>query len=300
MKINFESKEKGNAEGKKLEKAPEKKKTQVDFVRHSKATYSTYKEMVNSDDPGKKFDHRNQVFPDLSSGGIELAKEQARLFFEKFDPEKEQLFFVSSNEARALETAGIYREEALAEKFTILKPEHSRSSISEDHLDGDVRMIDTLSLNLPNVIVSSLLNPKSSRHEVNYDALDPKEAEMYKKLQEEIDKDNKGSFAENFIAYGDLVKKYVPSFETAEDLYNRNFKNMIRLFKFAEKKTGESSSKKQIRILAFGHENQLLVALNKYFGEHGINNCEVLSAESGADGEIKGNFRGKEIQDLTK
>jgi len=277
-----------------------KKETKVDFIRHSKATYATYRDMAASDTPDKGFNHKDQVFPDLSESGIELAQKSAKEFFKSLNPENDELFFVSSNEARALETAGIYRNEALANKFTILKPEHSRSQISEGHLGGDVRIVDSLSLNLPNAIVSSLLNPSSSRHPVNYDALGTAERDMYKEIQNLIDKDDKGSFAENFLAHGNLVKKYIPEFQTAEDLYNRNFKDLIRLFKFAEKKIGESNSKKQIRILAFGHENQLLVALNKYFNEKGIHNCEVLSIKSDGNNEINANFRDKNVNDISK
>ena len=293
----------------------EKKKVKADYIRHSKANYLTYREMVASENPDQVFDHTKQIFPDLSVEGVKLAQESAKEFFKKLDPATEQLFFVSSNEARAIETAGIYRDEALANTFTIIKPEHTRSPISDEHLGGDIRVIDALSINFKNAIASSLLNPPSSRHPVNYDALDPREVTLYKKLQETIDKDNKGTFAANFLAYGDEIKKYLPEFETAEDLYNRNFKNLIRLFRFAEKKINEpivsadseseSGSKKEavqkkIRILAFGHENQVLVALNTYFAEQGIHNCEVLSIESGDEGEVIGTFRGKEVSDLSK
>lgn len=294
MEMNsLESKEQGNMEGEKLEKTPEKNKTKVDFIRHSKATYATYDRTTMSDNPSQPFDHKDQIFPDLSPEGVELAKKSAKEFLKTLDPNKDELFFVSSNEVRALETAEIYHNEATMRRFSILKPEHSRSPISDKYLNGDIRMVNALSINFKNSIASNLLNPQSSRRQINFEALDPKEVETYKKLQEEIDKNNKGSFAANFLAYGDLVKKEIPEFETAEDLYNHNFKELIRLFKFAEKKAESSTSERQIRILAFSHENQLLVALNKYFDERGINNCEILHVESSDEG-IKANFRGKE------
>ena len=271
----------------------DKNKASVDLIRHSKATYATYDRITMSDNPSQPFDHRDQIFPDLSPEGVELAKKSAKEFLKTLDPNKDELFFVSSNEVRALETAEIYHNEATMRRFIISKPEHSRSSISDKYLNGDIRMVNALSINFKNSIANNLLNPQSSRRQINFEALDPKEVETYKNLQEEIDKDNKGSFAANFLAYGDLVKKEIPEFETAEDLYNRNFKELIRFFKFAEKKAESSTPERQLRILAFSHENQLLVALNKYFDEHGINNCEILHVESSDEG-IKAKFRGKE------
>lgn len=280
---------------------PNKNNVAGNLIRHSKATYSSYKEINLSDKPNQAFKAEKQVVPDLSMEGIEYAREQAEVFFDSLNPEEEDLFFVSSNEARAVETASIYHDIAKERKFNIVKPENSRSKISDELTNGDVRIIQSLSLNIKNVLIPNLLNPESARRQINMEALTVEERETYGKVKEMIDQDNKGSFPANFLAYGDLVKKYYPEFETAEDMYNHHFKNLIRLVKFSKEKVSESKNNnndgeqgKRLRILAFSHENQLLIALNLYFNEHGIDNCEVLNFECLDDDNIKLGFRGKE------
>ncbi len=271
---------------------------QADYIRHSKSTYATYRKLGAGENPAQAFDPEDQVLPDLSPEGRELARGEAEKFFAGLDPAKDALFFVSSNEARALETAALYRDIAKVKNFDIVKPENARSSISENHIDGDVRVIRALSLNLKNTVILNLFNPPASRYPVNFEGLNREDVEMYKGLERAIDADNKGSFAANFLQYGDLVKTYVPGFETAEDLYNRNFKHLIRLLRFAETKRPTGEQEKPIRIVAFGHENQVLVALNKYFEEQGINNCEVLHVELSPEGKVSGSFRDKTVDDI--
>jgi len=263
----------------------------VNFIRHSNATYATYNKMVKSENPSTKFKPNEQIYPDLSHEGIEKAKESAQKFFKELNPENTELFFVSSNEARAIETAGIYLSEAFKNKFDVIKPENSRSKISDEHLEGYVRIINQLSNNYDQAIVSSLLYPEDTRRNINFENIKPAERILFERIKEIIDQDNKGSFSSNYLAYGSKIKEIIPEFETAEDLYDNNFKNLIRLFRFAENKN--SNTNKKIQILAFGHENQVLIALNKYFEENNINNCEVLNVESREGKEIVGTFRGK-------
>ncbi len=267
------------------------KKTEIDLVRHSVSSYATYRDITASDNPEKQFDKDKQVTPDLTPEGVELARKKANEFFSGLDSKDTKLFFVSSNEARALETANIFREVAKETGFTILAPEHARSGISEDIADGEIRAVNTLSLNLKNTLAMNLFNPSKNRRLVNFDALDPEKRDLYKKLEEDIDTDDKGSFAANYLAYGEKVKQFFPEIETADDLYNKQFKNLVRLARFAHGKVSAGGEK--IKILAFGHENYLLTALNGYFQEKGIGNCEVLQLEVN-DASVEASFRGKQ------
>lgn len=268
----------------------------ADFIRHGKANYDTYRSMVASDKPDQAFNPKEQIPYDLDREGSLFAKEEAKKYFDKIDPENEELFFVSSNEARAIDTAGIFYLEATKKNFEILKPENSRDPV--ESLDKDfsknIRIINELSTNYKQAIVSSLIQSKDNRRPINWSKINDNDIDLYKKIEKIIDEDDRGTFAANLVAHGDEIKKYIPEFKTAEDLYNENFKNLIKLFKFAEHKNRTSDSDKKLRILAFGHENQVLFALNKYFDEQNIKNCEILSIELDPEGKIKGSFRGKE------
>lgn len=48
--------------------------------------------------------------------------------------------------------------------------------------------------------------------------------------------------------------------------------------------------------MGIGHENYFLYALNKYFQDHQINNCEAVSFNINADDEIIMKRRGEEKQ----
>jgi hypothetical protein len=117
----------------------------------------------------------NNETPDLPESGVELAKEKAKEFFENLDPEKDILFFASSNEARALETANIYREIAKEKGFEIVRPENSRSGLSEELSDGDIRVVKILSIypyGETNAVIDSVFNPPSRRGDINWSAVE--------------------------------------------------------------------------------------------------------------------------------
>lgn len=272
---------------------PDKKKTNIDFFRHSVSSYATYRDLNAGPTPEKAFNPDEQILPDLTPEGAELAHARAEAFFSGMNPTESKLFFVSSNEARTLETANMFRKTAKEHGFTVLAPEHARSVVSEQVADGEIRVIDALSLNLKNTLPMNLFNSRTSRRPVNFEALDGEKRALYERLEAEIDADDKGSFAANYLAYGERVKEFFPEIQTAEELYNTQFKNLLRLARFAHGKVGSSEESAKIKILAFGHENQLLIALNRYFQEKGIGNCEVLQLEVD-DTSVEGSFRDKQ------
>jgi len=119
---------------------------EASYIRHSSSNYETYIKQAQRGDKG--FNPNDQEYPDLNEKGIELAQEKAKEFFNALDPEKDILFFASSNEARALATAEVYRQEAIKRGFEIIKPSKTNLELSEEQTDGYVRVSNMPSLNI--------------------------------------------------------------------------------------------------------------------------------------------------------
>ncbi|MEI7426080.1 MAG: hypothetical protein WCK16_04130 [Candidatus Moraniibacteriota bacterium] len=264
----------------------------ADYVRHSQAGYKSYAESLKNN-PTAPFDKNEQVIPDITEGGMELAKNAANEYFKDLDPNKTDLFFVSSNEARAVETANIYRETAKENGFNVIVPENSRSKISDENADGEIRILETLSLNHPNILANMAFSPKKYRVGINFDNVSDEEKKRFEQATAIIDAEDQGSYAKNFEKYSEQVQSIFPDIKSAHDLYTREFENMKRLLRFANKKTQASNLNKDVKILAFGHENMLIEAIREKFQEDGINNCEVLRMKLADDGSTEGEFRGK-------
>lgn len=277
----------------KINNPQENGKDSVEFIRHSKSSYKTYGDILKSENPKAEFDKENQSTPDLTGGGIEMAKQEAETFFNKLNPDKDSLFIVSSNEARAIETANIYREVAHAKGFIVLKPEHARSGLSEEIADGEIRVIDALSINSKHLLIESLFNSPAKRGNINWSVVEPEFKARYDEASKIIETDDQGSYGGNLAKHGDKIKEVFPEIETAEELFKGQFQNLKRLARFGIKKAQENSRENNIKILAFGHENYLMHVIQNSFQEEGINNCETMHIE--VEGEnIVGNFRGKE------
>ncbi len=277
----------------KINNQQENNNDSIEFIRHSKSSYKTYGNILKSENPQAEFDKENQSTPDLTETGVEMAKQEAERFFNGLNPEDDSLFFASSNEARAIETANIYREVAHAKGFTILKPEHARSGLSEEIADGEIRVIDKLSINSRHLLIESLFNSPAKRGNINWNAVDPEFKAKYDEASKIIEADDQGSYGGNLAKHGEKIKEIFPEIETAEELFRGQFQNLKRLAKFAVKKAQESDHEKNIKILAFGHENYLMYAIQNIFQEEGINNCETMHVE--VEGEnIKAGFRGRE------
>jgi hypothetical protein len=272
-----------------------KGKNEAFFTRHSKSTYKTYGEITSSDNPTRSFDPENQATPDLPESGVDLAKRSAEQFFVNLDLQKDSLFFVSSNEARAIETANIYRQIGKEKGFEVIKPEHSRSGLSDKIADGEIRILETLSIypdDKTNALIDSVFNPPAKRGNINWDIVDPDLKRRFDEASKIIEADDRGSFGPNMAVHGEEVKKILPEVHTAEELFRSKFQNIIKLIKFGLKKAEESGFEKKIKILGFGHENYLMHALEKYFQEEGIGNCETIQFNIDDEG-IVAEFKGK-------
>ena len=248
----------------------------VFFTRHSQAQYRTYQKIKLSDNPQAAVDYENQITPDLSEPGIALARERAGEFFARFDPEHDALFFASSNEARAIETADVYRRVAKEKGFEVIKPEHTRSTYADELGEGEIRVLQNLSLNIENTILAGVFNPDSQQNPKFTEKLDSETQEKYTKARAIINQHDYGNFGENFFHYSKEIQNIFPEIESSNDLFESQFQHLLRLAQFGINKSNTSGISKHIKILAFGHENYMSYALNKYFGDHEIKNCETI------------------------
>ncbi|MEI8337700.1 MAG: hypothetical protein WCF92_00960 [bacterium] len=279
-------------------KNSENGKPSADFIRHSVSSYKTYADIVSSDKPLEQLNPNNQSFPDLPEKGIEFAKQEAEKFFAGLEPKKDVIFFASSNEARAIETANIYRQIAHQKGFEILKPEHSRNEHAEEIGEGEIRVVKNLSIypdKNTNILIDSVFNSPKKRSLVNWQAVPTELKERYDRASKIIEADDKGSFGQNLAAHSEEIKKILPEISTAEELYKGQFQNILRLIKFGLKKAESSKQEKQVKIIAFGHENYLMHMLEKSFQEDGIKNCEAINLNV-EDGIVKAKFRNKEAK----
>lgn len=283
------------------EKAPEeerKRKDEVYYIRHSRSGYETYAKNLKSNDPRQPVDYDRQVIPDLPESGRELAREEARNFFAGLDPQSDAAFFVSSNEARALETAKIYAEVAKEMGFEVIPPENPGSKAAKWIGHGDIRMLPTISLEIKDTFVNSVFNPESHLKNVNLGAVDEGTRKKWEQAREIINADDKGSWGANFFAHSEKIKAIFPEYiQSSKDLFDDSFQRIRRLVRFGMKKAVESGYPKNIKVLAFGHEDKVGYALDTYFDNHELGNCEsVRFSLDDEKGNMELSYRGKKAE----
>jgi hypothetical protein len=273
------------------------KKLSGSFIRHSKSSYATYNTIRKSEEPLSNFNPDQQTVPDLTPEGVELAHKEAESFFSNLNSDETSLFFVSSNEARAIETADIYREIAHNKGFDVIKTEHASSKLSENNFGGEIRILKNLSIypNKSKVVFDGMFNPKKYRGEINWEKIPNDINEKYKQAVEIIDADDQGSFVANFAKYAERIKEIIPEIDTPEELFKSKFQHLIRLLKRGESTMKKNPSDKLIKVLAFGHENYLIYFLQKYLGKENIGNCEFIDFTID-NGTVKISNTGKQIE----
>lgn len=263
-----------------LNKSTELKERDDEFfvIRHSLARYQMNEALIRSNDPETAFDPKKQDFrSDLTEEGKEFAEAEAEKFFDDLDSEKDALFFASSDLVRASETAQVYKDVAKKRGFEIITPENVRDDLTEEVGEGEVRKIESLSLSLENMLVDFVFSPKDYLEEVvkDKDLVSDDIKERWKEARKIIEEDDKGTWGRNYYKHSKAIKKIFPHItKTAEDLYNNKFKKIVRLMKFAQKKINLEQPNKNIKVLAFSHENAMLYFLGKNFQEGFIDNCE--------------------------
>ena len=92
-----------------------------------------------------------------------------------------------------------------------------------------------------------------------------------------IESDNQSTWGKNYYKHSEAIKKIFPKIKTAEDMYNKKFKGMVRLMKMAQNKIDKEQPKKNIKVLAFTHENSLLYFMGKNFKDGFVDNCKGVA-----------------------
>ncbi len=263
------------------------------FVRHSQAFYQKVMDILSSNDPQRGINFEDQTFQDLTEKGIDLAKKEAEKFFETLNPEEDVVFFLSSSETRALNTADIYREEAHRRKIEVVRSQKAEDESMEGIGGGEIRTLKSLVPNTDNALIASVFASQEVVEEINWEAVPFELKEKWNEARNIVKKDYQSSWGLNFLAHSEEVQKIFPELKNSQDLYKRDFQRLMRLLRFGARKTRELKPQKKIRIMVFGHEDYMVFAIKKHFQEMGIKNCEMVTFSVEGD-QIKSRFRDKE------
>ncbi|HAT74238.1 MAG: hypothetical protein US30_C0012G0035 [Candidatus Moranbacteria bacterium GW2011_GWF2_36_839] len=231
--------------------------------------------VIQGDVPEGQINYDNQVF-DVPSAGIELAQKKAEEFLGQLDAKVDNLLFVSSNEARAIDTANIYRQMAKEKGFEIVQHQEIGNEYAKITGENEIKVLEALCLNPQNALIHSIYNSNPGKvFNIDWEKVRAETKMAWDEARKIVESDDRGSWGANFAAHSEVVKEILlavnPHEESAEDLFEKNFKDLLRLMKVASQECGN------IVVVAFGHENYIVSALQKYFGEHGIGNCEAMS-----------------------
>ena len=258
------------------------KSTRTHLLRHTKAGYKSYAEVLTSDNPDRPLDLARQIIPDVPEAGVELARKEADKLFSQMNPAENALFFVSSSQSRAVETAKIYKDLAKEKGFTVISPEHHRNPLAERMEETDIRVVNALSLKPDSSLWSSVYNPPAYLSPINWDAIDPETKKEWEAARKVVLSEDKGNWGANFAHHSDQLKKegLLPQDQnTAKELFETQFPQILRLARFGAQKAQQGFEGKRVEIIAVGHENYLAEAFEEFFGEEGINNCEVVTVD---------------------
>ncbi len=264
-------------------------------TRHSISPYKLNESIIKSDNPEDSPDADKQWFnSDLTSEGINLAQEKAEELFDKLDPKTDALFFISSDLVRTAETAKIYLDTARKRGFEIIPHRERKNGRSvpenkaEEIGEGYIRKIDCLTLDhLSNMLREQIFQPEDYLTKVkDLSRVSAETKEKWAVARKVIESNNKGTWGENYAAHSEEINKIFPDVKSAKDGYESKFKNILRLIRFGQEKINRQKPEKNIKVLAFSHENSFLYFLNKNFGES-IENCESISFKVGDDGSGK-------------
>jgi broad specificity phosphatase PhoE len=257
--------------------------TEIFFIRHSNAQYRADFEQVMSDEPNKAIDRKKQPSPDLSPEGVELAHTEAEKLYKQY-PKGTRFTFLSSNLARANETARIYREEAIKAQMEVV-------DVSKE--GEGVRTLETLSLREYSPLSLGVFDNMLTDEEIENFKLDKVDSEYKRQWFEArkyvAEQGFKGSWGETFQCYSKYVSENFPllKISSKEDLFKKQFIPLTRLAHWALNRF----KKENIKILCFGHED--------YVSRLYELNSEAKGSEYkgiGYSKYFKVNLRGNELQ----
>ena len=227
--------------------------------RHQEAKYQLNKRVLDSDNPRGPVSPDEQDFTsDLTEKGKREARAEAEQFFSQFDSAKDAFFFVSSDFVRSVETGKIYLQIAEEMGFEIITPDNPSDQTVEKVGDGKIRHLQNLSLKIDDAVLDQLFNSKNDYLKLAQErriAFDEDFVGRWKRARSIIEADNKGGWSENWRYHSLAVKEILPEIQTAQEMFDSQFKNLVRLMEFGRKKIEAAKHEKKIRVLAFTHEN---------------------------------------------
>lgn len=266
--------------------------------RHQEAKYQLNKRVLDSEKPQDPVSADDQEFDsDLTEKGKREAKEEAILFFQQFDPVQDAFFFVSSNFVRSIETGKIYLETAEEKGFEIIFPENPSDQTVARVGEGKIRHIDALSLKIDDAVLDQLFDPKNDHLKLAAERgvhFDPDIVNRWNAIRKQIEADNKGTWSENWRHHSQAAKEMLPEIQTAKEMFDTQFKNLLKLMEFGRKKIEASKQEKKIRVLAFTHENLFTHWLAEEWNESGLRPGESVAFYFDTDNNLQANVRGNE------
>jgi phosphohistidine phosphatase SixA len=264
-------------------------------TRHSTAEYKLDRGITGSENPETTPKSSDQWFySDLTSEGKQLAKEKSIELLDKLSPETDALFFVSSDLVRAAETAKIYLDTARDKGFEIIQPRsyqgnnNSYKNKAEEIGEGDIRKLNCLTLDhLENMLREEIFLSTDSFEKILPTAkISEDTKKKWAAARKIIESDNKGTWGDNYYAHSEEIAKIFPDVKSAKEVYETKFKEMLHLIRFAQEKIANQNPEKNIKILAFTHENSFIYFLNENFGSS-FKNCETISFKLEQDKDDK-------------
>jgi hypothetical protein len=111
---------------------------------------------------------------------------------------------------------------------------------------------------------------------VNWVAISQEDQLKWQHARKIVRSNDHGSWGANFFFHGEAIKQIFPSLETPRQVYEAQYKKIRRLVMWAVKKIEKADYNKNIKVLGFGHENYWGVALDLYFKDHTIGNCQSI------------------------
>lgn len=258
------------------------------FTRHGVALYREHLRTLTSDDPEQRMNPDMALRPDLDPEHIESARHAAAELIGSLNPETDEICIVSSNLPRAIETANIYREVAHEKGFTVVHHEDkARNEYARESADDEIRILKNLNVEVENLVTLSVFHPDVESQGINWEKVSDDTKSKWAEARVIIESDDRGNWGKNFVAHAEAISQLFPDVGRAKEAYERQFQNLIKLGRFAAAHSAARDGDKQIKVLAFGHENYIRPFLKEYYGDPELNNVETIKVEIGDEVSVE-------------
>ena len=101
------------------------------------------------------------------------------------------------------------------------------------------------------------------------------------------------TWSENWRFHSEEIKQFMPEIQTAQEMFDTQFINLIKLIEVGRKKIENAGFPKRIRIIAFTHENLFTHWLSEYWNQPGLNLGEMVCFRYDENNNLIANVRGE-------